>query len=365
MNYVNYDPRTIEALSQGVQNHRLIRASFYFWQNGKSLQKSEQGLLRSLLHQVFSQRRQLIPIVFEERYNAMCSSIEEMCLFAPSIPELKRAIFKMVGHKPSTYFFFSVDGLDEYDVEGFGMTEITAFFKTLAALPNVKCLLSSRPMLVFEDAFAENSKLRLHELTQSDITDYVNQRIGHHDRMKVLMKQENENAQNLVSEIVSASAGVFLWVRLVVNSLLEGLTNFDGITDLQHRLRELPADIEDLYRHMMNKIPSLYRRQASEMLQVIRAAPDLSPILLSFALEHDTELVFRIDIGAIESVELESRIKDIEGRIKSRCTGLVEVQGRKSCADPLHEYGVGRPNYWVVPLWTRKVSFYTEQLWSS
>jgi hypothetical protein len=51
----------------------------------------------------------------------------------------------------------------------------------------------------------------------------------------------------LVEEIVEKANEVFLWVKLVVQSLLAGLGNRDSITDLQRRLRELPSDLEKLY----------------------------------------------------------------------------------------------------------------------
>lgn len=61
-----------------------------------------------------------------------------------------------------------------------------------------------------------------------------------------------------MEEIVEASVGVFLWVRLVVQSLLEGLMNRYHVTDLQLRLRNLPTDLDELYQVMLKRFPDTY-----------------------------------------------------------------------------------------------------------
>jgi hypothetical protein len=46
----------------------------------------------------------------------------------------------------------------------------------------------------------------------------------------------------IVKDIVAKADGVFLWVVLVVVSLLEGLSNRDEISYLQRRIDLLPQD---------------------------------------------------------------------------------------------------------------------------
>jgi hypothetical protein len=54
--------------------------------------------------------------------------------------------------------------------------------------------------------------------------------------MLQLKKEDPQNAPQFVTEIVDRTSGVFLWVKLVVRSLLDGLSNFDRISDLQASL---------------------------------------------------------------------------------------------------------------------------------
>ena len=71
MKFITEHPKTRQALSQWASPHHLITASFYFWHTGTVLQKSQEGLLRSLLYEVLSQCPNMIPDVLPERW-ALC-----------------------------------------------------------------------------------------------------------------------------------------------------------------------------------------------------------------------------------------------------------------------------------------------------
>lgn len=83
-------------------------------------------------------------------------------------------------------------------------------------------------------------------LTRNDIQSYVLDRLQSHSRMNMLMSRDEVEAKYLVRSIGENSSGVFLWVRLVVESLLQGLENSDGLEELQARLDELPQDLHTL-----------------------------------------------------------------------------------------------------------------------
>lgn len=88
-------------------------------------------------------------------------------------------------------------------------------------------MVSARPHTwhIFEDQFKDKPKLRLEDLTFSGIQQFVAAKLHESAGFKELDRQEPEYARNLVKEIVAKSSGVFLWVDLVVKSLLNGLTN--------------------------------------------------------------------------------------------------------------------------------------------
>ena len=115
MKYIHGDPRTEEALSKWSCGSELLVGSFFFWYAGSSLQKSQAGLIRSLLFDILSRKPELIPVLFPN----ICRSILATQLpnqFELSFVELKKAFMTLVNSIPKALkVFFLVDGLDEYE----------------------------------------------------------------------------------------------------------------------------------------------------------------------------------------------------------------------------------------------------------
>ena len=131
-------------------------------------------------------------------------------------------------------FCLFIDGLDEYEGDE---SEIANLFLQLAQTGNLKCCLSSRPHQAFLDAFENVPSLRLEDLTYNDIVNYVTDKLSDDTRLQRIAAEQPEDVQQLIQEIVNSASGVFLWVKLVVDSLLRGLGNRDKIKDLQARLQ--------------------------------------------------------------------------------------------------------------------------------
>ena len=74
----------------------------------------------------------------------------------------------------------------------------------------------------------------LQDLTADDIQLYIR------SRLKDVVYLKESEKENIVSVSTTWSSGVFLWVRLVVDSALGGLPNGDEQTDLDVRLNEPP-----------------------------------------------------------------------------------------------------------------------------
>ena len=68
MKHITNDPRTNMHLKKWVGKEKLVTASFFFWNAGTVLQKSQQGLLQSLMHEILGQCSQLMPILFPSRW---------------------------------------------------------------------------------------------------------------------------------------------------------------------------------------------------------------------------------------------------------------------------------------------------------
>jgi hypothetical protein len=136
-----------------------------------------------------------------------------------------------------------VDGLDEYDGE---QDDLSDLFTRLEHSSVVKALISSRPTPTYVAAFDQFASLRLQDLTHDDIGRYVKEKIAANSLMVKLEEIETGASSQLVAGIQSKASSVFLWVVLVTRRLLNGLRNYDTLSDLLKCLDELPTDLEKL-----------------------------------------------------------------------------------------------------------------------
>lgn len=325
---------------------------FFFWRSGNEEQRSQRGLLRSLLYTMLQGHRDLIPEVFPEAWSVVSSRTtgivckrlppDSPLLPAPLKPltmaELKKAFRKLLcALEDRVKTFLVIDGLDEYEGDYLDIVEL---FHECAKSPAIKLCLSSRPLLVFEQAFAELPGMRLQDLTRGDITRYVTSRLCSHNYMVRLSVTHPAETSNLIDEIVNKASGVFLWVKLVVRSLLRGLCDQNRISDLRARVEELPEDMEALYNHMLNNTDRIYYKQASRLFQIFRAAQQTSPsrltlLHLSWADEENQDWAEKSPMQPLQQEEISFRCEMMDARLKSVCAGLLESNtSRSSSRDP-------------------------------
>lgn len=128
-------------------------------------------------------------------------------------------------------FFLLIDRLDECSGNQSHLIELIA--KLAEESGNLKIRVASRPYTNFEDAFRDRPSLKLQDLTKGNIDYYIASKFGANIGFTEFQIKNPIASQELLSDISAKAEGVFLWAQLVVNSLLEGLTNGDRVRDLQ------------------------------------------------------------------------------------------------------------------------------------
>lgn len=163
MKFITEHHKTRQALSQWASNQHPITASFYFWHAGTVLQKSQEGLLQSLLYEILNQLPGMIPDVLPERWE-LCKPYNPIdCHWSRA--ELIKTFVKLSNEpmmlKNACFF---IDGLDEYDGDH---EELIHLLESFSQTNNIKICASSRPLNVFKRAFRTQSHsiLRLEDLT--------------------------------------------------------------------------------------------------------------------------------------------------------------------------------------------------------
>lgn len=322
MKHVYHEPRTRQALLHWASPNPLVVAAFFFWRTGSRLQKTEEGLLRSLLYQVLYTHRELIPIIFPNNN----SSQGQLSADPWTIHTLRRVFQILIRQKSvSLKICFFIDGLDEYDG---GHADIAELVNDIAKVDNIKICASSRPLPDFEHSFQRRPSLMLQNLTFNDIRTYVTTKFNENTRVAHIQKSEPNLSKQLSSEIVDRASGVFLWVKLAVESILKGLRNDDNSLELYKRLRELPTDLMELYSHMLRSVEPFYQEQGAEFLQIVYRARKPFPILeLAFVdvLLNEPNNASQDKLGRLRKEERQERCIRMEKRLKVTCLGLLEV----------------------------------------
>jgi hypothetical protein len=337
MKFLYQEDRTREALQAWADGRPLLILSFYFFNLGTNIQKSIRGLYQSLLYQAVLQQSELGPVLFPDRYEPYAK-----WEYFPTMNQLRQAYRRLITQDiVDLKLVLLIDGLDEFEDAADRMEELADMFLSGVGMPNVKVVLSSRPHPVFNEWFAGCAQVRLHELTHSDITTYVHDKIRQHQRMLALAGENPLGTESFVAEIVDSAAGVFLWVKLVVRSLLEGLRNYDSLEDLRLRLGQLPKDLEALFKHMLSRIPQVCRRQSSQIFQILHCNQSPShgkksghqlPITaldLHFA-SLKLQDVLESGVAPLDEEQIQARVSASESRLSSQCGGLIELQFQTS-----------------------------------
>ena len=321
MKYIYGDKRTMDHLKTWAAGVPLVTAAFFFWNSGTRMQMSEVGFLQSILSQVLTERPALIPRILPERWETYDLFGRDESIW--SEPELQRA-FRLLAREEASEakFCFFIDGLDEFDGDH---TNLIRLVKDISPSSNIKLCVSSRPWVLFEDAFRHKPSLMLQDLTYPDIRHFIESAFNNKPEFVELEKREPGYASELLKDIAQKSSGVFLWVNLVVHSLLAGLVNGDRVSDLQRRLDFLPPDLENLYEKMLNSLDPFYLEHASQIFQHVRAASEPPSLLcLSFA-DEEPEFVLKMKVRPLPGDEEFSRADTMRRRLNSRCKGLLEV----------------------------------------
>ncbi|KAI6750710.1 hypothetical protein HG530_014606 [Fusarium avenaceum] len=335
MKYVADNARTRSSLKVWAGNKELVIASHYFWISGTEMQKSWQGLIQTLLFDIFRQCPKLVDIVFNTTRSTKTDS-PDSTMDPWSTTELRECLEQIKNQTdiPSKFCFF-LDGLDEYDGEHL---ELCQDLSKLGQSPNIKICASSRPWNVFKDSFGEDPSrnLCIHRLTRGDIRKYARSRLSQHPRWK-LQHAQNGNAEGLIEEITAKSRGVFLWVFLVTRMLREGLTNDDTVSDLQKRLTSFPSDLEEFFQHIVDSVEPFYHAKMASALQItLKAKSPLDLLIYSFHYQEfdDQDYALSMPLTPLGYEEVDMLREQASRRLNGHCRGLLERTGNS--VDFLH-----------------------------
>ena len=334
MNYIVQDARTCEALRNWCGSAAiLLTPTFFFWSAGTAVQKSVQGLLRSVTYQILMHE----PKLLEDLTTALLRSDSQPLNEARALTTRRLlSILDIVLSATAArrvYLCFFLDGLDEYDGEEDILLD---WISTTIRYENVKICVSSRPEEPYRRHFEHMPQLRLQDLTHNGIQTFIRARLEG-PLFKCLGHGEPDDPQTdpyrLMEVIQQKASGVFLWVRLDTRDLRTHIDIGDTMKDLWRKLEDTPDEIYDLYDHMLRKLDQRALAFTQKYLTLMLAT-DMSAdygrkaSVLDFVLTEESEWdkLHEMDEAYFADGTLLELCGNVEIRINSCCAGLVEIE---------------------------------------
>ncbi|KAJ1323667.1 ankyrin repeat domain-containing protein 50 [Microdochium nivale] len=315
-----FSNRKVKATTSWKLPQTLI-VSFFFNARGEHLEKSIEGLYRSLLQQVLTLRKDLQWILDAS------GAFQPGTQTRPSLNWLKDMLGEAVMNLGATELICFIDALDECDEHD--AREMVLYFEDLTEAASGKNIsfrvaFSSRPypyIQVNQMLLVTIENERGHA---KDLAQYIDRRLRVPPRVK----------EELSSQILAKASGVFMWVVLVVGILNKEASH--GGLALGRRLLEIPPTLSQLFKEILlrdQERPDQLRRC---ILWVLCARRPLHPDELRHALWAGGLDDDQVDDEVPVAEDQESNMALVIGSSK----GLVEitiVDGQLGVAQFIHE----------------------------
>lgn len=307
--------RQIESREQKIKS--AVLHFFFDSQNNSRIQVTARGFFRSLICQLLQQDRHLLDRFLPlYRRKVNMHGIE----WEWHTQELKDFLVSTSFEERKRPLFLVIDALDECDE--LHLEEVAEFLRDLVQVsPSnssaIKVCLSGRyhPVIHVEDGL----EIHLDKHNKSDIVLYIERWLKPNDATPGLRR--------LATEVVTRASGVFLWVVLVVKTLVKARDEGETIHRMLQIVLDLPKQLNDLIRQLMKAITDDHQEDALRIMQwVLFSQRAMSTTELRFALEVGRASKFKRHEQLTSSPTFVSSDSQMEKLIRSRTKGLVETK---------------------------------------
>jgi ankyrin repeat domain-containing protein 50 len=267
-----------------------ITLDFFFHGRGAPLQKTPEGMFRSLLHQVFTQChsvRSPIRVVFKEK--RLWGQPERDWRWHSR--ELEDLLSNAIIHAAKTHVItIFVDALDEAGAEA--AHELVSYFHRLkenvvARQGKMKICVSCRhyPVIIRSPSL----DICVEDENRDDISNYVQSVL----RSEGLEEEFSTDLTNewyaLAKEVIDKASGIFQWARLVVPIITQLLREGESLSFIKQRLAEVPEALGEVYRHIIERVIGVKNRPRTLFMMqwICLAVRPLSVTQIRYAMATD------------------------------------------------------------------------------
>lgn len=276
------DRRTSRVLA-GSNGRDWTFAGFFFHDRGSNEQKSLAAMLQEVLYQILLQIGALISVVLPHYKKLSRDQRTRSPIW--DVESLKEGLSGIMKQRKTTACIcFFLDALDEHDGDN---DQLAMLIHELASVVDnkrikLKICLASRSWNIFRSQFGTCPGFAIQDYTQSDIRIYTTSRlydayvgIGRPSHVDTI----SNGLKSLIEQVTQKARGVFIWVKLVVDELAEGVRDGTPPSVWEDRVSEMPQELEDLYLHTLRKVKVEYTAETYIILQIVLCS--LSPLPLA------------------------------------------------------------------------------------
>jgi len=313
-----------------------IIAGFFFHDRGSLIQKSISGLLREVLFQIFEEKPCLIRTVAQtcpKYLNITQDDNRTVVSITWTTEDIKEAL-KLIASEGTVNLCLFIDALDEHFGNHRELLMVLDIL-TRARNPNfrLRLCLASRPENVFQQALQSTPGFAIHERTRRDIHQFATGKLAD------VAADAPEQCALLIQDIVNKALGVFIWVRLVIDELIEGWVEGDTIEELRGILSKIPSELGALYERALQRYP---RSNLQMRPQYKYEAYVMFQIALCSEYPYNIGLFLRaadfVTSGASSGPTTKKlQIVQMKRRLHSRCAGLLEVVSDQQKVQFIHQ----------------------------
>jgi len=332
MKFLHDSPRTSEILTRWRQGRGQMSAWFFFNERGSYIEKSFEGLFRSIIRELISANEQLAELVLEVYLDRVKQTSKQKQKQTWHVQDLEYALSVILSQQQQELdVLLFLDALDEYS----GPPEMIAEFvqslvqTTTDSKTKLKVLFSSRPWDAFVASFGRCPGFKMHEQTEGDMRVFVLDQLNAIPTATPSLSPPSASAdsppRDIVSTIVDRAEGVFLWVKLVTESLVEAGPNATTL-QLERLLQALPDGLEELYERTIERIPGSSRLEVFIVIEIVNRTTEPMTVL-------DVVLAASCALGKTFQECVDATRKRLSGmdfqqealRLKNLCGGLIDA----------------------------------------
>lgn len=336
MKFIMNSPALGRHLQQWSAGGLVHKIRYYAWKPGQKLDKSKEGLMRTLLYQMVTADPGLTPYLFPRRWTLfhMIRTVEKDNFPPLTTEELEESVYRLADHtggSPSRVILM-IDGLDEFDE---APAEICAMLQRIGSHESIKVCAASRPWPQFTDTFANSPQMQMHDVTRPAMSTFVDGHFRGELAFQHLNQVYSNGGDRLLSELVEKSQGVFLWLSLVTRMLLGAMVDGESLVELQRVLSSLPSEIKTLYDAMFAAIPEHLLPSTSAILRLCRTPPTPIHWLTLWLADELREAPITIEL-AQNSFDRDAVKAALKRRLSARTRGILEIVDHNGTVVYLH-----------------------------